>query len=115
VYAVAQGVAKSLIAHHHVAPGDRIGIAMRNSPSWIALYMGIVMAGGVATLLNGWWQSEELATAVAEVECRLVFADPPRAKRLADIDGLDVAVVTVDDVQPLGVALAALAGPADVA
>ncbi|MDR7258471.1 acyl-CoA synthetase (AMP-forming)/AMP-acid ligase II [Sphingomonas sp. BE270] len=115
VYAVAQGVAKGLIAQHQVTPGDRIGIAMRNSPSWIALYMGIVMAGGVATLLNGWWQSEELATAVAEVECRLVFADPPRAKRLAEIDGLDVAVVTIDDVQPLGSALAALAGPTDVA
>ena len=52
---------------------------------------------------------------MAEVECRLVFADPPRAKRLAEIDGLDVAVVTIDDVQPLGSALAALAGPADVA
>ena len=38
------------------------------------------MAGGVATLLNGWWQAEELAAAIAEVECALVFADPPRAQ-----------------------------------
>jgi long-chain acyl-CoA synthetase len=115
VHAAAKTVASALVGTHGVVPGDRIGIAMRNSPSWIALYMGIVMAGGVATLLNGWWQSEELATAMADVECRLVFADPPRAKRLAGIGGLAMRVVTIDDAQPLGTALADLAGAAEVA
>lgn len=113
VYAAAARVAATLVGGHGVAPGDRIGIAMRNSPSWIVLYMGITMAGGVATLLNGWWQSEELAAAMADVECSLVFADPPRAKRLAAIADLEVAVVTVEDSQPLAVALAALLGPSD--
>ncbi|MEG3177177.1 class I adenylate-forming enzyme family protein [Sphingomonas sp. RB3P16] len=113
VYAAAARVAATLVGGHGVAPGDRIGIAMRNSPSWIVLYMGITMAGGVATLLNGWWQSEELAAAMADVECSLVFADPPRTKRLAAIADLDVAVVTVEDSQPLDTALAALLGPSD--
>ena len=108
VQAVAEGVARALVAGCGVRKGDRIGIAMRNSPSWIALYMGIIMAGGIATLLNGWWQSEELAAAMAEVECSLVFADPPRAKRLAEIPDLDVPVVTIDDTQPLATALAGL-------
>ncbi|WP_010185008.1 class I adenylate-forming enzyme family protein [Sphingomonas sp. PAMC 26605] len=113
VHAAAARVAATLVGAHGVAPGDRIGIAMRNSPSWIVLYMGITMAGGVATLLNGWWQSEELAAAMADVECSLVFADPPRAKRLAAIADLEVAVVTVEDSQPLAVALAALLGSND--
>jgi acyl-CoA synthetase (AMP-forming)/AMP-acid ligase II len=115
VHAAATRVAAALVAEHAVAPGDRIGIAMRNSPSWIVLYMGIVMAGGVATLLNGWWQSEELAAAMADVACSLVFADPPRAKRLAAIPALQIPVVTIDDAQPIDVALAALAGGADIA
>jgi len=85
VYAAAERVARALVGGHGVAKGDRVGIAMRNSPSWIVLYMGIVMAGGVATLLNGWWQAEELEAAIRDVDCALVFADPPRVKRLAQI------------------------------
>ena len=113
VYAVATAVARSLVADHRIARGDRVGIAMRNSPSWIVLYMGIVMAGGVATLLNGWWQAEELAAAIDEVDCTLVFADPPRAKRLG---GVTVPVVTIDDTLPLAEALAAVTagGQADM-
>ncbi len=108
VQAEAVRVARALIAAHGVRKGDRVGIAMRNSPSWIVLYMGIIMAGGVATLLNGWWQSAELAAAIADVECALVFADPPRAKRLAEIPDLAATVIAIDDTPPLAVALAQL-------
>ncbi|AIT07470.1 AMP-dependent synthetase [Sphingomonas taxi] len=105
VYAVATAVAQALVAAHGIARGDRVGIAMRNSPAWIVLYMGVVMAGGVATLLNGWWQAEELAAAIREVECALVFADAPRARRLA---GVPAPVVAIDDTLPLAQALAAV-------
>ena len=47
--ATATKIAGALIADHGVKTGDRVGIAMRNAPSWIALYMGVLMAGGVAT------------------------------------------------------------------
>lgn len=116
VHAAATRVARALVAAHGVAKGDRIGIAMRNSPSWIVLYMGIVMAGGIATLLNGWWQSEELEAAIRDVDCTLVFADPPRVRRLAQIAGLSAPVVEIDDSQPLASALAAVfAGDDDAA
>jgi acyl-CoA synthetase (AMP-forming)/AMP-acid ligase II len=108
VYAQATRVANALVAGG-MGRGDRIGIAMRNSPSWIALYMGVLMAGGVAVLLNGWWQSEEFAGALTEVECGMVFADPPRSKRLAGIAGLSTRVVTIDDGLPLAEALAPVA------
>ena len=107
-YADAQKVARALVAHHGLARGDRVGIAMRNSPSWIVLYMGIVMAGGVATLLNGWWQSEEMAAAVADVDCALVFADPPRVARLATAGTVAARVIGIDDARPLAAALAPL-------
>ena len=105
-YTAAEQVARALIASHGVAQGDRVGIAMRNSPSWIVTYMGIVMAGGIATLLNGWWQSEELAAAIGEVDCGLIVADAPRAKRLAAIAGLSSPVIEIDDTLPLIEALA---------
>ena len=104
VYAAATGVAQALVARG-VAKGDRVGIAMRNSPAWIALYMGIVMAGGIATLLNGWWQTEEFSAALNEVACDMVFADPPRAKRLAALKDAHPVVIEIDDVQPLATAL----------
>ena len=104
VYAAATGVAHALVARG-VAKGDRVGIAMRNSPSWIALYMGIVMAGGIATLLNGWWQTEEFSAALNEVACDMVFADPPRARRLASLKDAHPVVIEIDDLQPLAAAL----------
>jgi len=106
VYAEARRVAAALVDGFGVARGDRIGIAMRNSPSWIVLYMGALMAGGLATLLNGWWSSEELAEAIEDVDCRLVFADLPRAERLAKAAALGCQVLAIDDRLPLGQALA---------
>ena len=58
-YAASQRVAQGLIAHHGMQKGDRVGIAARNSANWIISFFGILMSGGVATLLNGWWQGEE--------------------------------------------------------
>ena len=37
--------------------------------------MAVIMAGGVATLLNGWWQGGELAEGIKMVGCRYVLAD----------------------------------------
>ena len=114
VHALAVRVAKTLVAGG-LSRGDRVGIAMRNSPSWIALYMGTLIAGGVAVLLNGWWQSEEFAGALTEVECDIVFADPPRSERLAGVAGLSARMIEIDDAKPLGEALAPIASDADAA
>lgn len=108
VHALAQQIAGGLVAGFGLRKGDRVGIAARNSPAWIALYMGILIAGGTVTLLNGWWQSDELRHGVTDVGCGLVFADAPRAQRLAAIDGLAARVVTFDDTQPLATALGAI-------
>jgi long-chain acyl-CoA synthetase len=82
VHAAARAVAGGLIAGHGVEKGDRIGLAARNSTNWIIAYMAILMAGGCATLLNGWWSGEELADGIELAGCRITLADAPRAKRL---------------------------------
>ena len=66
-----------------IEKGDRVGIAMRNCPAWILTYMAVLKAGGVATLLNGWWQPDELEHALQVAEPKLVLADAPRAQRIA--------------------------------
>ena len=112
VHGIAVRVAQGLVAHG-VRPGDRVGIAMRNSPAWIATYMGVLIAGGVACLLNGWWQADEMAAAVHDVECSLIVADGPRVKRLQSVDHLP-PVIELDDLRPLDQAVAPLLVDRDV-
>jgi acyl-CoA synthetase (AMP-forming)/AMP-acid ligase II len=85
-YAAAQAAARRLVGTHAIAPGERVGIAGRNSASWAIAYMAVLMAGGCATLLNGWWTGGELAEAIKLAGCRIVLADAPRAERLAGED-----------------------------
>ncbi|EAQ28767.1 AMP-dependent synthetase and ligase [Erythrobacter sp. NAP1] len=81
-YGAAMCVAESLVTEHGIEKGDRVGIAARNSANWMIAYMGIAMAGGCVTLLNGFWGGEELAYGIRLAECKIVLADAGRAKRL---------------------------------
>lgn len=96
-YDAARHVAAGLLVRHSLKRGDRVGIAARNSANWIVLYMGVIMAGGCATLLNGFSNGEELADAVDLVEARLVLADTARAARLDGIEhGAEVVLFSHD-------------------
>lgn len=99
IYAAATCVAHGLAVNHGVKKGDRVGIAARNSANWMIAYMGIIMAGGCATLLNGWWTGEELAYGIELCDCSLVLADPQRAARLEDED-ISAAVLVFEHGTP---------------
>jgi acyl-CoA synthetase (AMP-forming)/AMP-acid ligase II len=129
-YAAATCVAEGLAQGHGIAKGDRIGIAARNSANWMIAYMGILMAGGCATLLNGFSSGEELAYGINLAECKLVLADAGRAARLdghahpakvvlfdhgnAPAEGL-AAVWAVPQATPHAIAMLAQLGPDDIA
>lgn len=81
--AISDDLARALVSHHGIQKGDRVAIAMRNCPTWIVTYMAILKAGGIATLLNGWWQAHEMTHALELTEPKLTLADPPRAQRIA--------------------------------
>ncbi|MGQ0659916.1 class I adenylate-forming enzyme family protein [Sphingosinicella sp.] len=104
----AQKLAKALVGSG-IEKGDRVGIAMRNCPAWIVSYMAILEAGGIATLLNGWWQADEMRDALELVEPKLVIADEGRAKRIEDGCG-GCRVVSLPIERPLAEALAPLIG-----
>ena len=105
-------LAKALVTRG-IGKGDRVGIAMRNCPVWVVGYMAILKAGAIATLLNGWWEKEELRHALELTEPKLILADPPRARRIADAG--DWPVVNLEIERPIGEALAPLLDGADEA
>ncbi|MBW8754066.1 MAG: acyl--CoA ligase [Sphingomonadales bacterium] len=92
-HALARRVAAGLATRHDVRRGDRVGIAARNSANWIIAYMGVLMAGGCVSLLNGWWSGDELAGGIALSDCTLVLADPLRAVRLGQTESAARLVV----------------------
>jgi long-chain acyl-CoA synthetase len=97
-HAAARELAGGLVEGYGLEVGDRVGIAARNSANWIIAYMAILMGGGVATLLNGWWQGGELAEGIRMVDCRYVLADEQRAARLDghDIGGCEILLFDHD-------------------
>ena len=96
----ARHAAGGLVAGHGLQKGERIGIAARNSANWIVAYMAVLMAGGCAVLINGWWQGEEMAQGIDLVGCRLIIADRQRAERLAGIGHSAEIVPLLHDCQP---------------
>lgn len=97
-HAAARELAGGLVAGHGLKSGERVGLAARNSANWIIAYMAILMAGGTATLLNGWWQGGELAEGIRMVDCRFVLADAQRAARLQgeDLGSADLLLMEHD-------------------
>ena len=100
-------LARALVGAWNIQKGDRVAIAMRNAPAWIVSYMAVVKAGGIATLINGWWEPGELAHALTLTSPRLVIADAPRAKRI-DETGLGAKLVVLPIEQPIEQAIAPL-------
>ena len=105
VYMAARQVAAGLVDGYGVQRGDRVGLAMRNANAWCVSYIGILLAGGCATLLNGWWQGGELAAGITDSETKLVIADVQRAARLEEVYH-GAKVITLDLTQPIDQAIA---------
>jgi long-chain acyl-CoA synthetase len=105
--AQADRLARSLAGGWGIGKGDRIAIAMRNCPSWIVAYMAVLKAGGIAVLVNGWWQAGELRHGLALTEPRLVICDAPRARRV-EATGLAIDSVALAVERPRDEALAPL-------
>ena len=111
---VSERLARALAARG-IGKGDRVAIAMRNCPAWVVCYMAILKAGGVATLLNGWWQPHEMEHALQLSDPALIIADGARGERIA-ARCADAKVVSLDIAEPLDKALVPLldCGEADL-
>ena len=101
---ISEKLARAL-AGRGVAKGDRVAIAMRNCPTWIVTYMAVLKAGAIATLVNGWWQGDEMAHALELTKPALILADAARAARIGRPE-----VVTLRVDEPVESAVAPLLG-----
>src|SRR5438270_1594280 len=100
------------LAARGIGKGDRVGIMMRNCPAWVVCYMATLKAGGVATLLNGWWEAQEAEQAILLADPKLIITDAPRAKRIAEhCPGRDLVSLPIE--QPVEQAIAELVAGAD--
>ena len=67
-----------------VAKGDRVAIAMRNYPEWIAAFAAITSVGAVVVPMNAWWVTDELVFAIEDSGSKVVIADAERLQRMQD-------------------------------
>lgn len=75
---LADAIAHRLVTHGGVRKGDRVAIAMRNYPEWMAAYIGITSAGATVVPLNSWGRAEELEYALVDAGAKIVFCDRQR-------------------------------------
>ena len=100
------------LASRGIAKGDRVAIAMRNCPAWIVTYMAVLKAGGIVTLLNGWWEAHEMEHAILLTDPKLIVADAARGKRIAERCGRFATVSLPIDL-PIEQAIGELLAAAD--
>ena len=75
-------IGHSLVNELGVQHGDRVAIAMRNYPEWIAAFAAITSVGAVAVPMNAWWQTDEMVFALDDSGANVVFVDDERLTRL---------------------------------
>lgn len=86
-----------------IRKGDRVAIAMRNYPEWMAAYAAIALTGAIVVPLNSWGQTDELVYGMRDSGARVVFCDQRRLDYIADqLASLDVdAIVARPDAAAL--------------
>jgi len=95
-------MAQAMQADFGVGKGDRVAIAMRNYPELLTLVLAISATGATVVFINAWWTTGEIEYALRDSGARIVFADGPRAERVASlVEPLNLTVVGVRDGEAL--------------
>jgi len=104
LFVMVDKLANHLVNHYQICKGDRVAIAMRNYPEWMAAYIAAVSIGAIVVPLNSWAQPDELEYLLSDAGAKLVFTDQQRAGYLTDrLERLQCkAVVVRGDISQLG-------------
>ena len=77
-------IGSALANEFNIEKGDRVAIAMRNYPEWIAAFTAITSIGAVAVPLNAWWEPDELGFAINDSGAKVIFADTERIQKILE-------------------------------
>jgi long-chain acyl-CoA synthetase len=92
-------LAASLQLDYRVRKGDRLAIAMRNTPAWIITYAAATLIGAVVVPVNSWGKTEELRYTLEDSGSTLMVCDEPRLALIESLlPQLVVQVLLVDGV-----------------
>lgn len=84
LFAAADALACALQERFGVKPGDRVAVAMRNRPEWAVAFLAAAQVGAVVAPVNSFGLHDELLSACADVEPRVLLVDADRLRRLGD-------------------------------
>lgn len=83
-YLRAAKIAQALIDRFDIKKGDRVALASRNYPEWIATYMAATMAGAVIVPMNSWWLGSEMAYGLSDSGAKILFGDQQRIEAVSN-------------------------------
>lgn len=98
-YRRADALATTLQRVCGIKPGDRVAIAMRNSPDWSVAYVAGALIGAVLAPLNSWGKAADLLYGIDDSGARMLICDRERYDLLEDRlqpRQLEVVVATED-------------------
>lgn len=68
-----------------IGKGDRVALAMRNYPEWMAAFIAITAIGAVVVPVNSWGQPADIAYTVEDAGATLVICDQQRYDGVAQM------------------------------
>ncbi len=74
LFVLSQKIA-ALLQYFKIKKGDRVAIVMENSPEYVAIYYGIIMAKGVVVALNNTAKKDDLEIWMSHAGASFIFAD----------------------------------------
>ncbi|TDG14883.1 hypothetical protein E2F43_01165 [Seongchinamella unica] len=83
-----------------VRPGDRVALAMRNYPEWMAAFIAITAIGAVIVPVNSWGQPADIAYTIEDAGARWVICDQQRhdgISQLMDDKGIQTLIARPAD------------------
>jgi long-chain acyl-CoA synthetase len=83
-FADVDALAASLQHDFGIGAGDRVAIAMRNSPDWVTTFAAAALIGAVVVPINSWGSAEELQFTLDNCGAAVLAADLPRARLAVD-------------------------------
>jgi len=90
-------------------PEDRVALYLDNTPTFVAAYLGVHLAGGIVVLVNTQYRQAELRHILSDAEARLCITDPLRLPELSrtehELPALECVIVADSD--PVDVAAGA--------